>query len=65
MILLFTGEQVDWTIKQSEPRTDSNRETAISPSLKGDFPQGKAQALGDPLGYHWVGIGSEILMSFP
>ena len=34
MRLSLTGEQVDCTMKQSEPRTDSCRDTAISPSEK-------------------------------
>ena len=34
----FTGAQVDWTIKQSDPRTDSPRETEVSPVAEGGDP---------------------------
>ena len=68
MMLLFTGEQVDWTIKQSEPRTDSNRETAISPSLKvptSDFPKGRPRHSAIRLATIGLELAVKILMSFP
>ena len=64
----LTGWQVDWTIKQSEPRTDSSREMEISPSLKVEtlhFPKGNPRFSAIYRANSGFALPEKILISLP
>ena len=68
MRLLLTGSQVDCTIKQSEPRTDSKSETEISPSLNVPtslLPMDNPRHSEICFAMRWFALAAKILMSLP
>ena len=66
--LLLTGPQVDWTRNTSEPRTDSEMDTEISPSAKVEMaalPIGRPSADAICIASAGWELPEKILIFFP